>query len=124
MVQMRLVVFCFNPEKFGKQNSSELNFNQKYFSNTNGFNSSVGYKLSGEDLKFSARLSNNKHADYKIPDGNRVTNTRYNELDFKTGLGYSNAFFSTVFRYNFNRLDLGIPEEGIAEQSTLKNRLS
>lgn len=113
-------VLYFNPEKFGKQNSSELNFNQKYFSNTNGFNSSVGYKLSGEDLKFSARLSNNKHADYKIPDGNRVTNTRYNELDFKTGLGYSNAFFSTVFRYNFNRLDLGIPEEGIAEQSTSK----
>jgi iron complex outermembrane receptor protein len=113
-------VLYFNPEKFGKQNSSELNFNQKYFSNTNGFNSSVGYKLSGEDLRFSARLSNNKHADYKIPDGNRVTNTRYNELDFKTGLGYSNAFFSTVFRYNFNRLDLGIPEEGIAEQSTSK----
>ncbi len=113
-------VLYFNPEKFGKQNSSELNFNQKYFANTNGFNSSLGYKLSGEDLKFSARVSNNKHADYKIPDGNRVTNTRYNELDFKTGLGYSNTFFSSIFRYNFNRLDVGIPEEGIAEQSTSK----
>ena len=88
-------VLYFNPEKFGKQNSSELNFNQKYFSNTIGFNSSVGYKLSGEDLKFSARLSNNKHADYKIPDGNRVTNTRYNETDFKTALGYSNSKFTS-----------------------------
>ena len=113
-------VLYFNPEKFGKPNTSELNFSQKYFSNTNGTNSSLGYKLSGDDLKFSARVSNNKHADYKIPDGNRVTNTRYNELDFKTGLGYSNSKFSSTFRYNYNKLDLGIPENGIAEQSTSK----
>lgn len=113
-------VLYFNPEKFAKSNTSELNFNTKYFTNTQGTNSSLGYKLSDEDLKFSARVSNNKHADYKISDGNRVTNTRYDELDFKTGLGYSNSIFSTVFRYNYNELDLGIPEEGIAEQSTSK----
>lgn len=114
-------VLYLNPEKFGKANSSELNFNQKYFSNTNGFNSSLGYKLSGEDLKFSARISNNKHSDYGIPNGLRVTNTRYEEIDFKTGLGYSNSLFSTVFRYNYNNLDLGIPEEGINEQTTNKH---
>jgi iron complex outermembrane receptor protein len=114
-------VLYFNPEKFGKANTSEINFNQKYFSNTNGTNSSVGYKLSGEDLKFSARISNNKHSDYKIADGDRVSNTRYEELDFKTGLGYSNSSFSTVFRYNYNELDLGIPEEGIDEQTTSKH---
>ena len=114
-------VLYLNPEKFGKSNTSELNFNQKYFSNTNGFNSSLGYKLSGEDLKFSARISNNKHSDYEIPNGLRVTNTRYEEIDFKTGLGYSNSLFSTVFRYNYNNLDLGIPEEGIAEQTTNKH---
>ena len=113
-------VLYFNPEKFGKPNTSELNFNQKYFSNTKGTNSSLGYKLSGDNLKFSTRVSNNKHADYKIPDGNRVTNTRYNELDFKTGLGFSNSKFSSTFRYNYNKLDLGIPENGIAEQSTSK----
>ncbi len=113
-------VLYFNPEKFGKANTSELNFNQKYFSNTKGTNSSLSYKLSGNDLKFSTRISNNKHADYKIADRNRVTNTRYNELDFKTGLAYFNSKFSSTFRYNYNRLDLGIPENGIAEQSTSK----
>lgn len=113
-------VLYFNPEKFGKSNTSELNFNQKYFSNTNGTNSSLGYKLSGEDLKFTTRISNNKHADYKIAEGDRVTNTRYNELDFKTALGYSNARFSSTLRYNYNKLDLGIPEAGIAEQTNSK----
>ncbi|GAA4057220.1 TonB-dependent receptor [Flavobacterium chungnamense] len=113
-------VLYFNPEKFGKPNTSQLNFNQKYFSNTNGTNTSLGYKLSGEDLKFSTRISNNRHADYKIADGDKVTNTRYNELDFKSGLGYSNSNFATTFRYNYNKLSLGIPEEGIAEQSNSK----
>lgn len=113
-------VLYFNPEKFGKSNTSILNFNQKYFSNTNGTNSSLGYKLSGDDLKFSTRISNNRHADYKIADGDKVTNTRYNELDFKSGLGYSNSNFTTIFRYNYNKLSLGISEEGIAEQSNSK----
>jgi len=113
-------VLYFNPEKFGKSNTSQLNFNQKYFSNTSGTNTSLGYKLSGDDLKFSTRVSNNKHGDYKIADGDKVTNTRYNELDFKSGLGYSNSNFTTTFRYNYNKLSLGIPEEGIAEQSSSK----
>ena len=114
-------VLYLNPEKFAKPNSDELNFNQKYFSNTKGSNSSLGYNISGDNLKFSTRITNNKHEDYQIPDGDKVTNTRYNELDFKTGLGYSNSNFSSVLRYNYNKLDLGIPENGIAEQSNSKH---
>ena len=49
-----------------------------------------------------------------------MTNTRYNETDFKTGIGYSNSKFSSVLRYNFNKLDLGIPENGVLEQTTSK----
>jgi iron complex outermembrane receptor protein len=51
-------------------------------------NSSLGYKLSNlMILKFSARVSNNKA--YRLwYGGDKVTNTRYNELDFKTGLGF------------------------------------
>ena len=114
-------VLYLNPEKFAKSNSDELNFNQKYFSNTKGSNSSLGYKISGDNLKFSTRVTNNKHEDYQIPNGDKVTNTRYNELDFKTGLDYSNSNFSSVLRYNYNKLDLGIPENGIAEQSNSKH---
>ena len=45
----------------------------------------------------------------------------YNETDFKTGIGYSNSTFSSVLRYNYNKLDIGIPEDGIAEQSSSKD---
>ena len=114
-------VLYFNPEKFAEANTFKTNFSQKFFSNTLGSNSSLGLKTSTENWKFSVRGTYDTHSDYTIPDGNRVTNTRYNETDFKTGIGYSNSEFSSVFRYNFNKLDLGIPENGIAEQTKSKN---
>ncbi|WP_333599501.1 TonB-dependent receptor [Flavobacterium sp.] len=111
-------VLYFNPEKFANPKEFKADFSQRLFSNTLGSNTSLGLKTSTENWKFLARGSFNTHADYQIPDGDRVTNTRYNESDFKTGIGYSNSSFSSVLRYNFNKLDLGIPENGIAEQST------
>lgn len=111
-------VLYFNPEKFANPKEFKADFSQRIFSNTLGSNTSLGLKTSTENWKFLARGSFNTHADYEIPDGDRVTNTRYNETDFKTGIGYSNSKFSSVLRYNFNKLDLGIPENGISEQST------
>ena len=111
-------VLYFNPEKFAKPNEFKADFSQRLFSNTLGSNTSVGLKTSTENWKFSARGSFNSHADYQIPDGERVTNTRYNETDLKTGIGFSNPGFSSVLRYNFNKLDLGIPQTGLSEQST------
>ncbi|WP_264519856.1 TonB-dependent receptor [Flavobacterium sp. N1994] len=111
-------VLYFNPEKFANPQEFKADFSQRVFSNTLGSNTSLGLKTSTENWKFLARGSFNTHADYQIPDGDRVTNTRYNETDLKTGIGYSNSSFSSVLRYNFNRLDLGIPENGIGEQST------
>ncbi len=114
-------VLYFNPEKFAKTNEFKSDFSQRFFSNTLGSNTSMGVKTSSEKWKFLARGSYNTHSDYQIADGDRVTNTRYNETDFKAGIGYNNSSFSSVLRYNFNKLDLGIPENGIAKQSTSKN---
>ncbi len=113
-------VLYFNPEKFADANTFKANFSQKHFSNTQGSNTTLGLKTSTDNWKFITRGSYNTHADYKIDDGNRVTNTRYNETDFKTGIGYSDANVSTTFRYNYNKLDIGIPENGIAAQSNSK----
>lgn len=114
-------VLYFNPEKFADANTFKANFSQKVFSNTLGSNSSLGLKTATDNWKFLARGSYNTHSDYRISGGDRVTNTRYNETDFKTGIGYSNAKFSSVLRYNYNNLDLGIPENGFADQSSSKN---
>ncbi len=113
-------VLYFNPEKFADAHKLTNDFSQKFFSNTLGSSTTLGVKKTLENWKFIARGSFNAHADYTIPTGERVTNTRYNETDFKTGIGYSNLRFSSILRYNFNKLDLGMPENGIAEQTTTK----
>jgi len=113
-------VLYFNPEKFAPANSFVGNFSQKLFSNTLGSSSNLGLKASSNNWKYLVRGAYDTHSDYEIPTGERVTNTRYNETDFKTGIGYSNSKFSSVLRYNYNKLDLGIPENGIADQTTTK----
>lgn len=111
-------VLYFNPEKFADAKSFKADFSQRFFSNTLGSNTTLGLKTSTEHWKYLVRGSFNTHADYQVPDGDRVTNTRYNETDLKTGMGYTTSAFSSVLRYNYNQLDLGIPENGIAAQST------
>ncbi|MCI2227972.1 TonB-dependent receptor [Polaribacter sp. MSW13] len=116
-------VLYLNPEKFASENAKEINFNQRYFSNTLGSNTSIGAKLSLENWKFLARGTYANHSDYKVPTNKRVTNTRFNEKDFKTGIAYSKNNFTSELRYNFNRSQLGLPEDGIAEQTTSKTLL-
>lgn len=111
-------VLYLNPEKFAINNSSNTDFNGNYFSNTQGYNTNLGYKSSDEHFKFLIRGSFTEHADYKT-NNYRVTNTRFKEQDFKAGLGYQKNDFKTEFRYNLNHSTLGIPEE-IGIQSTLK----
>ena len=113
-------VLYFNPEKFALPHTIKANFSQKFFSNTNGISSNFGVKASSEKWKFLVRGKTDLHSDYTIANGDRVTNTRFNESDFKTALGFSDAKLSSVIRYNYNTLNLGIPEEGIAEQTTNK----
>jgi iron complex outermembrane receptor protein len=104
-------VLYFNPEKFAKPNSYSADFSQKFFSNTQGSNTSFGLKSSSENWKFLIRGGYNNHGDYKMPSDSLVTNTRFEEADVKTAVGFSNSKFSSVLRYNLNNLNLGIPEQ-------------
>ena len=115
-------VLYLNPEKFASENETETTVNQRFYSNTLGTNTSIGIKKSLENWKFLARGTYANHSDYRIPTDERVTNTRFNEKDFKTGIAYSKNKFTSEIRYNFNNSNLGLTE-GIENQSTNKNLL-
>ncbi|AOW20004.1 TonB-dependent receptor [Urechidicola croceus] len=112
-------VLYFNPEKFAPSNTLKSDFSQQYFSNTQGSSSSFGLKQSYEKFKFLVRGSYDSHLDYKIPDDLRVTNTRYNEVDFNSGIGFNNKLITSELRYNYNRSEIGITE-GIEAQNKHK----
>lgn len=104
-------VLYLNPEKFAMQNNSEGDIVANYFTNTQGYNTNAGYKISGGKLKFLVRGAYASHTDYETGNKLNVTNSRFKEYDLKTGLGYQVNNFKTELRYNLNRSDLGIPEE-------------
>jgi len=115
-------VLYLNPERYASENETNAEADVNYFSNTQGYQGSLMAKTSGEKLKFLARGSYAEHSDYETGGGERVTNTRFNETDFKAGIGYQDAKFKTDLRYNFNKSNIGIPEE-IGVQSTDKDPL-
>src|SRR5210317_322309 len=113
-------VLYLNPEKFAYQDETKIELNQNFYSNTLGSNTSLGIKSSKGRFKFIARGGFNSHADYQIPDGDQVTNTRFSEKDFKAGVGLNLDQFVTEIRYNYNQSEIGIPE-GIGEQTNTRS---
>ena len=110
-------VLYFNPEKYANSNQVISSLSNKYYSNTLGSSSKFNFKASTEQFKFLTNIAYDSHSDYKIPDGNRVTNSRFNEFDLKSGFGFDSEFFSTDVRFNFNTARIGI-SEAVGDQST------
>ncbi|WP_114491611.1 TonB-dependent receptor [Candidatus Ulvibacter alkanivorans] len=113
-------VLYLNPERFASSNTTEGDLRSSFFSNTIGFGNTAGFRSSGEQFKFLARTTYVTHSDYETGDGDRVTNSRFNETDLKTGIRFQNNALKSTFRYNYNRSNIGIPEE-IAAQTTSKS---
>lgn len=104
-------VLYLNPERYPGAGETNAALESDYFSNTLGYQASLMAKTSGEKLKFLARGSYAAHSDYKDGNDTRVTNTRFNEKDLKAGIGFQDKNYKADLRYNFNRSEIGIPEE-------------
>ncbi len=115
-------VLYFNPERFAKSDKTTFDISSGYFSNTLGSSSNMGFKTSGETFKFLIRGAYATFSDYSSGANSRVTNSRNNEYDIKTGVRFQKSKFKSTLRYNYNRSNLGLPES-IGIQSTSKELL-
>ena len=115
-------VIYFNPEKYASLHEKVTLLEQQYFTNTQGTATTFGFKASPSNFKFLVKGNYTSHADYKVPNDDRIINTRFIEKDFKAGIGFANSKLATDFRYNYNNLNLGLPEEDI-ENSGFRNPL-
>ncbi len=113
-------VLYFNPIKFANTNEFDVHVNETFYSNTNGSKTALSLKKSWEQWKILATGFYNTHSDYRIPSGDRVTNTRFNELNFNAAVGYSNSLLSSELRYSKSLSEVGITE-GIDHQETTKD---
>ena len=115
-------VIYFNPLKFASINSFAFSGKQTFYSNTEGSNTTFSAKQSYNKWKFLVNGSHNTHSDYETANDDRVTNTRFNETNFNTAIGYNSERISSIVRFLYNRSIIGIPEE-IGEQSTSKLKM-
>ncbi|MFV8225936.1 TonB-dependent receptor, partial [Christiangramia aquimixticola] len=115
-------VLYLNPEKYAAPGNTNAELETDYFSNTLGWQSSLMGKISGDKFKFLVRGSYSAHSDYETGANYRVSNTRFNEKDIKTGIGFQDGIYKADLRYNFNRSEIGIPEDQDF-QSTSKDPL-
>ena len=113
-------VLYLNPEKFAISGETNADLSSTYFSNSYGSSTNLGLKTSGKKLKFLARGAYSEFSDYETGADYRVTNSRFNEKDLKTGIQYLGTKFKSTLRYNYNRSNIGIPEE-IGEQTRSKS---
>jgi len=113
-------VLYINPEKFAEIGKTKADLSSTYYSNTLGTSNNFGIKTSGKKFKFLARGAYVIHSDYETGRKQRVTNTRFNEKDFKTGVGYQGLNLKSTLLYNYNRSNIGIPNE-IGDQTTSKD---
>jgi iron complex outermembrane receptor protein len=115
-------VLYLNPEKFAPANNTIVDGRITYHSNTLGTEANAGIKSSGDRFRVLLRGNYAAHSDYEAGNGIRVTNSRFDEIDVKAGLGYQDDKYRGDLRYNYNNSQVGIPEE-IGEQSTSKEML-
>jgi iron complex outermembrane receptor protein len=110
-------VLYINPERFANTDETITDLNTRYFTNNQGIITDLGFKTSKEKIKFLVRGAYSSFTDYETGSGIKVTNSRNNEYDIKSGIQHQGKKVKTTLRYNYNRSNLGIPEE-IGAQST------
>lgn len=102
-------VIYFGDENYTPQNTQSVKVSSRFESASLGSFSTVDYKVSVNKLRFSAAASFGDFADYKLPNGKFVLNSRFSEIAGKAAIGYSRKKWVMNARYFFSQNSVGLP---------------
>jgi len=103
-------VLFFVDERYAKHNTYEIGAQSKYVSNSLGYLNNATFKIHRGKFKFNLFGAYNTHADYKIPNGSYVINTRFNEKNIKAAFGFNANNWISNIRYSYLQNNFGISE--------------
>ncbi len=86
----------------------EGDFVLKYFSNTKGYNSSLGVGGTNNNISWGVRGGTGSNMDYYDGNGSRVPNSRFNRDNAKLNVGIIKPIGSFRLFYDYNRDKLGL----------------
>jgi iron complex outermembrane receptor protein len=94
-------------EQPGKPGQKTVDVNTRFYSNTLGTLTDVGYKSTKEKKWFRVRAGIENHADYSDGRNQRVLNSRNNGYYLKLGKGFQRSSWSSENTYNFSLNNYG-----------------
>ena len=106
-------VLYFVDERYAKHNTYELGLQSKFISNALGYQNNATFKIHKGKFKFNLFGAYNTNADYQIPNGKHVDNTRFNEKNIKTAFGFNTNHWISNIRYSYLQNNFGITEDAI-----------
>ena len=116
-------VIHYIDEDYALTNTSEGYFSSRFESNSLGTTNEFGYKINKGKLKFNLFANYINHADFQLPSGRFIQNSRFWGTNVKMSLGYRKGNYVFNLRYHtaFNRL--GIPGHTHKEDATTEDFL-
>ncbi len=96
-------------EPYARQNSHELKLQTRFESVSMGTVNTAIYKMSKKNVRFSAAGLYSNNADYRMPDGNYLKDSRYNQIGGKFSLGITKKNYVGHLRYTVSTGRAGIP---------------
>jgi len=106
-------VLFFVDERYAQHNVLEGNVGTRFLSNSLGSYNDIGLKIHKEALKINLFGGYTTNADYQIPGGDRVLNTRFDELSFKTSIGLNSKNWVSNTYYSFLDNNFGITDTAV-----------
>lgn len=97
-------------ERYANQNTFGGQVYTQFNSSTMGTINHAGFKLNSKGLKWNLFGGISSNADYALPGGEHVFNTRFHEAQWRSALGYSKGRWIGNLRYSFVLSDFGITE--------------
>ena len=116
-------VIHYIDEDYAPTHTSEGYFSTRFESNSMGTTNEFGYKINKGKLKFNLFANYINHADFQLPSGRYIQNSRFWGANVKMALGYRKGNYVFNLRYHtaFNRL--GIPGHTHEEDATTEDFL-
>lgn len=102
-------VIYYSDEAFAPQNSHELKVSSQFESNSMGTTNSLFYKGSRKGLRINVGGRFNSQADYQVPEGQFVKNSRFQESAGKIGIGWNKGKWISNVNYTFTSSRIGLP---------------
>ena len=110
-------VMYFVNQPYAKLNRFESYYQTRFESNTLGNTSEMGFKFNRDGFKINLFAGQSVHADFMLPNGKRVLDSRFSSTTVKSSIGYNKKNWVGNLHYAFLKSYIGIP--GHSHQDSL-----